>query len=70
MKRTERMVGIDGTAHGRMKMSERILIHQRCWIRKPESSSATTIFRLMATTMKMIVLIAERKKIGSSNSLT
>src|SRR6516225_540038 len=26
MKRTDRMVGIDGTAHGRMKITERILI--------------------------------------------
>src|SRR5262249_23243699 len=29
MKRTERMVGIDGTAHGRMNSTARILIHQR-----------------------------------------
>ena len=36
MKRTERIVGIDGTAQGRMKINEMTLIHQRCWIRKPE----------------------------------
>jgi len=29
MKRTERMVGIEGTAQGRMNKAEMILIHQR-----------------------------------------
>src|SRR5262245_56490505 len=38
MKRTDRMVGIDGTAHGRMKSTERILIHQRSCTKKPESA--------------------------------
>ena len=70
MKRTDRIVGIDGTAHGRMKIAARILIHQRGWTKKPDSTSATAIFRLMATTMKTTVLIAVRKKIGSSNSLS
>ena len=30
MKRTDRMVGIDGTAQGRMNSSDSHLIHQRC----------------------------------------
>ncbi len=70
MKRTDRIVGIDGSAHGRMKISDRTLIHQRCWTKKPDSISATTIFRLIATTRKTSVLTTLRKKIGSSNSLT
>src|SRR5690349_22147258 len=66
MKRTERIVGIDGTAHGRMNSSESTLIHQRLWMKKPDSTSAMSIFTLMATTMKTTVLITERRKIGSS----
>jgi len=69
MKRTDRMVGIDGTAQGRMNTADRILIHQRDCTKKPDSPSATTIFRLMATTRNTRVLTAVRKKIGSSNSL-
>src|SRR3954452_3349223 len=45
MKRIDRIVGIDGTAHGRMKRNERMRIHQRGCAKKPESSSATIIFR-------------------------
>ena len=30
MKRTDRMVGIDGTAQGRMKMTDSHLIQPRC----------------------------------------
>ena len=70
MKRTDRMVGIDGTAHGRMKSTASTLIHQRVCTKKPDSTSATTILMLIATTRKTTVLIAVRKKIGSSNSLT
>src|SRR5574343_1039041 len=70
MKRTDRMVGIEGTAQGRMKISETILIHQRACTKNPESTIAMTILMLMATTKKTTVLIAVRKKIGSSNSLT
>src|SRR5689334_17273915 len=70
MKRTDRMVGMDGTAHGRMNSAERILIHQRACTKKPDSSSAIPIFRLIATTRNTTVLTAERKKMGSSKSLT
>src|SRR3954454_5750623 len=43
MNRTDRIVGIDGTAQGRMKISETQRIHGRCWTKKPDSNSATTI---------------------------
>src|SRR5688572_17294038 len=49
MKRTDRMVGIDGTAHGRMNSAASALIHQRDTTKKPDSASATSIFRLTAT---------------------
>src|SRR3954465_14608839 len=67
MKRTERMVGIEGTAQGRMNSTESALIHQRVWMKKPESSSATIILMLIATTRKITVLTTVRKKIGSAN---
>ena len=70
MKRTERMVGIDGSAHGRMKISESTLIHQRSVTKKPESTIAITILMLIATMMKISVLTTVLKKIGSSNSFT
>jgi hypothetical protein len=68
MKRTDRMVGIDGTAQGRMNSTDRILIHQRDCTKKPDSPSASTIFRLMATTRNTSVLMAVRRKIGSAAS--
>src|SRR5258708_20702853 len=68
MKRSDRMVGIDGTAQGRMKITDRALIHQRAWMKKPDSPTATSIFRFTPITRKISVLIAERKKIGSSTS--
>src|SRR6059058_4556085 len=67
MKRTERIVGIEGTAQGRMKSTDSALIHHRVWMKNPESTSATTILMLIATTRKMSVLTAVRKKIGSAN---
>ena len=70
MKRIDRMVGIDGMAQGRMKMPERILIHQRVWMKKPDSTIAASILKLMATTRNTRVLTTERKKIGSWASLT
>src|SRR5882757_10254638 len=70
MKRTERMVGIDGTAHGRMNSTESHLIQERDWMKKPDRNSATTIFRLMPTGRKNSVLTAERAKIGSFQSST
>ena len=69
MKRTDRMVGIDGTAQGRMNSTASALIHQRVCRKKPDRYSAIIILMLIATTRKMTVLIAVRKKIGSSNSL-
>src|SRR5664279_6570035 len=56
MKRNDRMVGIDGTAQGRMKSSESALIHGRVRTKKPERNSATPILRLMPTTRKTSVL--------------
>ena len=70
MKRTDRMVGIEGTAQGRMNSAARILIHQRVNTKKPDRPMATAIFRFTATNRKIAVLMAVRKKIGSSNSLT
>ena len=36
MKRIDRMVGIDGTAHGRMNSSDSHLIHVRACTKKPD----------------------------------
>src|SRR5215470_2497042 len=66
MKRTERIVGIEGTAHGRMNSSDSHLIQVRAWTKNPDRNSATIIFRLMPTTRKMSVLTTDRVKIGSS----
>src|SRR5258708_11640941 len=49
MKRIDRIVGIDGTAHGRMNSSDSHLIHGLAMPQKPDRNSATPIFRLMAT---------------------
>src|SRR5512134_270627 len=46
MKRTDRMVGIDGTAQGRMNSTDSARIHQRCSTKKPDSASASIIFTL------------------------
>jgi hypothetical protein len=70
MKRTDRMVGIDGTAQGRMNSSRQDLDPPARLHEEARQASAMAIFRLMATTRKTTVLIAVRKKIGSSNSLT
>src|ERR1700737_601274 len=50
MKRTDRMVGIEGTAHGRMNSTDSHLIHERDWMKKPDRTSAISIFRLMPIT--------------------
>src|ERR1700676_855652 len=47
MKRTDRMVGIDGTAHGRMNSTDSHLIQERDWMKKPEKNTPTTILRLV-----------------------
>src|SRR6478735_382147 len=53
MNRIDRMVGIDGTAHGRMNTSESHLIHVRACTKNPDRKSATIILRLMPTTRKI-----------------
>src|SRR6266481_1921035 len=65
MKRTERMVGIDGTAQGRMNSTESHLIQERDCTKKPDRNSAIIILMLMPTTRKISVLTAARAKIGS-----
>ena len=70
MNRIDRIVGIDGTAHGRMNNTESHLIHGRAVTKKPESASAIIILMLIATTRKMIVLTTDPAKIGSSMSAT
>ena len=68
MKRIDRIVGIDGTAHGRMNSSDSHLIHVRAVTKKPDSTSATIILRLMPMITNASVLNTDRRKIGSSNS--
>src|SRR4051812_38633234 len=46
MKRIDRIVGIDGTAQGRMKSSDSHLIHVLCCTKNPDSTSATIILKL------------------------
>ena len=70
MKRIDRIVGIDGTAHGRMNSTDSHLIHGRAVTKKPDSSSAAIILRLIATIRKTSVLTTEPKNTGSSNSCT
>ena len=70
MKRNDRIVGIDGTAHGRMKSSESHLIQVRACTKKPERKRAIAIFRLMPTIRKASVFSAERANTGSSKSFT
>src|SRR5256885_17090984 len=69
MKRIEKMVGIEGTAQGMMKITESQRIQRRSCTKKPESHSASRNFRLTATNKKTTVLTTVRKKIGSANSL-
>ena len=49
MKRTEMMVGIDGTAQGNTNRTASIFTHQRLCVKKPDRKSAITIFTLIAT---------------------
>ena len=70
MKRTDRMVGIDGTAQGRMNSTDSHLIQVRCWAKKPDRNSAISILTLMPITRKISVLTAARAKIGSCQSAT
>src|ERR1700759_4874966 len=65
MKRTDRMVGIDGTAQGKMKITDSHRIQARCSTKKPDRNRAITILMLMPIKRKISVLIAARAKIGS-----
>src|SRR6266567_7752367 len=47
MKRTDKMVGIDGTAQGRMNKTDSHLIQLRCTTKKPDKNSAISILMLM-----------------------
>src|ERR671938_1681743 len=49
MKRKDRMVGIDGTAQGRMNRTESQRIQGLVCTKKPDKSSAITIFTLTPT---------------------
>src|SRR5882672_3827669 len=70
MNRTDRMVGIEGTAQGRMNSTDSHLIHERSWMKKPDRNSATSILKLMPITRNTSVLMAVRAKIGSLKSAT
>ena len=70
MKRIEKMVGIDGTAHGRRKSTDTQRIQVRSCTKKPESHSASRNLRFTATIRKKSVLKTVRRKIGSEKSLT
>src|SRR5580700_2739933 len=70
MKRTDRMVGIDGTAQGRMKRTESHLIQRRSWMKKPDKNSAISILMLMPMTRKISVLTAARANTGSLYRVT
>ena len=65
MNRTDKMVGMEGTAQGNIKIADAILIHQRWLMKKPDNARASIIFKLIATIKKTNVLTALRKKIGS-----
>src|ERR1700675_2342482 len=69
MKRIDRMVGIDGSAQGRMNRTDSHLIQSRCCTKKFDSNSATAILRLMPTIRNTTVLARDRAKIGSSKRL-
>src|SRR5207247_10521797 len=68
MKRTDRIVGIDGTAHGRMKISDSHLIQVRACTKKPDRNSATTILRLMPMMRNISVFTTDLEKAGASTS--
>src|SRR5258708_2388912 len=70
MKRIDRMVGIDGTAQGRMKISDSHLIQVRACTKKPDRNNATAILRLMPMIRKISVLTTDRAKTGSSTRCT
>src|ERR1043165_4615597 len=70
MKRTEMMVGIDGTAQGRTNSTASTFTHQRLCVKKPDRKSEIPIFTLIATIRNTRVLTTVRRKIGSFASST
>src|SRR5687767_1963287 len=70
MKRIEKIVGIDGTAHGSRNSTESQRIHVRSCTKKPDSHSASRNFRFTAIARKKTVFTAVRRKIGSAKSFT
>lgn len=70
MKRTDKMVGIEGRAQGKMNSKDKALIHHCLFKKNPDKTMAMTIFTLMATTKNTKVFTAVRKNMGSSKSLT
>src|ERR1700686_3805449 len=69
-KRTDRMVGIEGTAQGRMNSTDSHLIQLRSWMKKPDRNSAISILMLMPMTRKISVLTAARANTGSLYRVT
>src|SRR5262249_35208186 len=61
MKRIEKIVGIAGTAHGMMKITDSHRIHARSLTKNPERKSASANFRFTATSRKMMVFTTVRK---------
>ena len=70
MNRIDRIVGIDGNAHGRINTSDSHLIQVRACTKKPDRNSATIILKLMPTIRNTSVLITDRANIGSSTRAT
>src|SRR5438309_6207964 len=68
MKRIEKMVGIEGTAQGMMKITESQRIQTRSCTKNPESHSASRNFRLTATNKKTTVLTTVRTKIDRKST--
>ena len=60
MNRIERIVGMEGTAHGNMKINDNHLIHVRLCTKKPDKNSANSIFKLMPTARKIMVFTTVR----------
>ncbi len=69
MNRNDRIVGIDGTAHGRMNTSDSHLIQVLARMKNPDSTSAAMNLRLTATTRKISVFSTVFGNTGSSSSL-
>ena len=65
IQRNEKIVGIEGTAQGRMKITLSQRIQGRCRAKKPDSSRARKSLRLIPMPRNTTVLKAVRVKIGS-----